>query len=190
MDWWDDLSLYDTGPSNPGGESALTPDTQYSTGGTDVTSGATTPSGDSAINTGGLDGPLGDSAANYKAGMGFNATDAGKTSDSNLSAWVKGNKEVAAALAQGILGALGGAGAAALNKSTMKDKAALELQNAKELADAKVARTSAGAFKGSLGMGPAGGGQPLTRSDGTPVYDASSGRVRRPPGLINANLPR
>jgi hypothetical protein len=111
---------------------------------------------------------------------GFTSTsDQTKDFGGQLSNWVKQNKEVAAALVQGIMGALGGVGKAGLDRQTLERKAQLE----QEALNAIVTRKSAGSYRGPLGMGPS-GNQVLMRPSGGPVYDPGTGQIIRP-GLIN-----
>jgi hypothetical protein len=96
-----------------------------------------------------------------------------------LSSWVKENQTVAAALATGILSALGGMGKAGLDRQTLERKAQLD----QDALNAIVTRKSAGSYRGPLGMGPS-GNQVLMRPSGGPVYDPGTGQIIRP-GLIN-----
>ena len=178
--WWDDLSIYDTGPSNPGGASVLTPDPQFA-------GGESTPSGSSASYVAGITNPgaedlaLGTSGDDKRYGPVNVNNDSGGWTD-RLAKWALANKEVAGALATAIFGAIGGAGTAAVNRGTMERKAELELQNQQQLNSDKTTRAAANAFKGNLAMQPS-GNQVIKRAGGAPVYDPVSGQVRRP-GII------
>lgn len=171
--WWDDDSMWQTEMSGDGGKSVLTPET---TSNIDVPGGITNAGAEDVVGTTG--------GSNNGAPTGN--PDLLKTSEgvsSKLTQWAKDNKEIAAALAKEIMGAIGGAGVAGINRGTMERKAELELQNAQALRTDATARSSANAFRGGLGMSPS-GNQVIARAGGAPVYDPASGQIKRP-GLIH-----
>lgn len=75
-------------------------------------------------------------------------------------------------------GAIGGMGTAALNKSTMQDKAALDLSNAEALQNFRVNQSRQNMYTGLIGVRPAAVRAPLQRLSGGAVY-GPTGLIRR-----------